>query len=41
MAIFGAPSAEAWAWRFEGDHLSVTAAAAGRQVVVAPLFLGA
>jgi Protein of unknown function (DUF3500) len=41
VAIFGTPGDEAWAWRFEGHHLSVTATVASRQVVVAPLFLGA
>jgi uncharacterized protein DUF3500 len=41
VAIFGSPGAQVWAWRFEGHHLSVTAAIAGGQVVVAPLFFGA
>lgn len=41
VAIFGTPGDDAWAWRFEGHHLSVTATVAAGQVVVAPLFLGA
>ncbi|MGH8903498.1 MAG: DUF3500 domain-containing protein [Egibacteraceae bacterium] len=41
VAVFGSPGGEMWVWRFEGHHLSVTAAVAGRKVVVAPLFLGA
>jgi hypothetical protein len=41
IAIFGTPGDDAWAWRFEGHHLSVTATVAAGQVVVAPLFLGA
>jgi uncharacterized protein DUF3500 len=41
VAIFGTPGDDAWAWRFEGHHLSATATVIGDQVVVAPLFLGA
>jgi hypothetical protein len=41
IAIFGRPGADAWAWRFEGHHLSVSATIAGGDVVVAPVFLGA
>ena len=41
VAVFGRPGADAWAWRFEGHHLSVTATIAGADVVVAPVFLGA
>lgn len=41
VVVFGRPGADAWAWRFEGHHLSVTATIAGGAVVVAPLFLGA
>ncbi len=41
VAIFGTPGTEAWSWRFEGHHVSVTATVAGGRVEVAPLFLGA
>ncbi|HEU5158276.1 MAG TPA: DUF3500 domain-containing protein [Streptosporangiaceae bacterium] len=40
VAVFGRPGADAWAWRFEGHHLSVTATISGADVVVAPIFLG-
>src|SRR5262252_1151006 len=36
-AIFGSPGDDAWAWRFEGHHLSVNVTIVGDQVVVAPL----
>jgi hypothetical protein len=41
VAIFGSPADDAWAWRFEGHHVSVTVTIVGGQPVVAPLFLGA
>ena len=41
--IFGAPSEDgAWAWRFEGHHISMNFAAAGGEIPsVTPTFLGA
>jgi hypothetical protein len=42
VAVFGDPAAdEAWSWRFEGHHLSVTMTVAGNEVSPAPVFLGA
>ncbi|MGH3621147.1 MAG: DUF3500 domain-containing protein [Sciscionella sp.] len=41
VTVFGEPGGEAWSWRFEGHHLSVTATITGHTVVVAPVFLGA
>ncbi len=41
VAVFGEPGDEAWAWRFEGHHLSVNVTLVAGQPVVAPLFLGA
>ena len=39
--IFGAPSEDgAWAWRFEGHHISMNFAAAGGELSVTPAFLG-
>ena len=40
-AIFGSPGDDAWAWRFEGHHISVNATIIAGEPVVAPLFLGA
>jgi hypothetical protein len=40
VAVFGTPGGDAWAWRFEGHHLSVSATIMGDAVVVAPVFLG-
>ena len=40
-AIFGDPGDDAWAWRFEGHHLSVNVTVVAGQPLVAPLFLGA
>jgi hypothetical protein len=41
-AVFGDPAADdAWSWRFEGHHLSVTMTIAGDSVSPAPVFLGA
>lgn len=41
VAVFGEPGDAAWAWRFEGHHVSVNVTVAGGQPVVGPLFLGA
>ncbi|MGH3621505.1 MAG: DUF3500 domain-containing protein [Sciscionella sp.] len=41
VTVFGEPGGDAWSWRFEGHHLSVTATITGHKVVVAPVFLGA
>lgn len=41
VAIFGGPGDEAWAWRFEGHHVSVNVTVIAGKPVVAPLFLGA
>lgn len=41
VAIFGALGDDAWAWRFEGHHLSVNVTVADGQPLVAPLFMGA
>jgi hypothetical protein len=42
VSVFGDPAAgDAWTWRFEGHHLSVTMTLAGDEVSPAPVFLGA
>jgi hypothetical protein len=42
LTVFGDPAGDdAWSWRFEGHHLSVTMTVLGDQVSPAPLFLGA
>ncbi|WP_461145053.1 DUF3500 domain-containing protein [Salinifilum aidingensis] len=41
IAVFGSPDEDAWSWRFEGHHLSVTATVTGSEVSPTPLFLGA
>ncbi len=41
VAVFGSPGDDAWAWRFEGHHVSVNVTVIAGQPVVAPLFLGA
>jgi Protein of unknown function (DUF3500) len=41
VAVFGDPADDAWAWRFEGHHLSVNVTVIAGEPVVAPLFLGA
>lgn len=42
VAVFGDPAQDdAWSWRFEGHHLSVTMTIAGDEVSPAPVFLGA
>lgn len=40
-AVFGSPDDDAWSWRFEGHHVSVTATITGAEVSPTPLFLGA
>jgi uncharacterized protein DUF3500 len=41
-AVFGDPASDdAWSWRFEGHHLSVTITIAADEVSPAPVFLGA
>lgn len=42
VSIFGDPAGgQAWSWRFEGHHLSVTMTLLGDEVSPAPVFLGA
>jgi hypothetical protein len=42
VSVFGDPDGDdAWSWRFEGHHLSVTMTVAGDDVSPAPVFLGA
>jgi Protein of unknown function (DUF3500) len=41
VVVFGDPGDDAFGWRFEGHHLSVTMTVAGDAVSPAPLFLGA
>jgi Protein of unknown function (DUF3500) len=42
VSVFGDPAAgDAWSWRFEGHHLSVTMTLRGDEVSPAPVFLGA
>jgi hypothetical protein len=42
VTVFGDPAGDdAWSWRFEGHHLSVTMTVLGDQVSPAPVFLGA
>ena len=42
IVVFGDPRRDdAWGWRFEGHHLSVTMTIVGDQVVPTPVFLGA
>ncbi|WP_433324545.1 DUF3500 domain-containing protein [Spirillospora sp. CA-294931] len=41
VVLAGDPDDEAWTWRFEGHHLSVTATLADDEVVIGPLFFGA
>jgi hypothetical protein len=41
VVVYGDPGDDAWAWRFEGHHLSVTMAVVGEEVQPAPVFLGA
>jgi len=42
ITVFGDPAAgDAWSWRFEGHHVSVTMTALGDAVSPTPVFLGA
>jgi len=42
VSVFGDPAAgDAWSWRFEGHHLSVTMTVVDDEVSPAPVFLGA
>lgn len=42
VSVFGDPAAgDAWSWRFEGHHLSVTMTVLGDAVSPTPVFLGA
>jgi hypothetical protein len=42
VTVFGDPARDdAWGWRFEGHHLSVSMTVLGDQVVPTPIFLGA
>jgi hypothetical protein len=41
VVVYGDPREDAWAWRFEGHHLSVTMTVAGAEVHPTPVFLGA
>ena len=41
VVVFGEPAGDAFGWRFEGHHLSVTMTVAGDVVSPAPVFLGA
>jgi hypothetical protein len=41
VVVYGEPDADAWAWRFEGHHLSVTMTVSGEEVHPSPVFLGA
>ncbi len=41
LAFFGEPSLkEAWAWRFEGHHLSLNFSLVGNQIIGSPAFFG-
>lgn len=39
--IFGKPGDEAWGWRFEGHHISLSATVVGDEVSMSPMFFGA
>lgn len=41
VVVYGDPREDAWAWRFEGHHLSVTMTVADGEVHPTPVFLGA
>jgi hypothetical protein len=42
ISVFGSPAtSDAWAWRFEGHHVSVNVTVAGGALSATPLFLGA
>jgi hypothetical protein len=40
LIVFGEPGSDAWGWRFEGHHVSVTMTAADGEAVTVPHFLG-
>jgi hypothetical protein len=41
FSVFGAPgAAEAWGWRFEGNHLSMNYAITGDRLTITPMFWG-
>ncbi len=41
VAVFGSPGDGAWAWRFEGHHLSVNVTVIAGHPLAGPLFMGA
>jgi hypothetical protein len=41
VVVYGEPGGDAWAWRFEGHHVSVTMTVTDGQVHPTPVFLGA
>lgn len=42
ISVFGEPSSDqAWSWRFEGHHLSVSMTVVGEEISAAPVFMGA
>jgi hypothetical protein len=41
VVVYGDPGEDAWAWRFEGHHLSVTMTVTDGEVHPTPVFLGA
>lgn len=41
VVVYGDPAGDAWAWRFEGHHLSVTMTVVDGEVHPTPVFLGA
>jgi hypothetical protein len=41
IALFGSPDDEAWSWRFEGHHISITMSVVADRVSPTPVFLGA
>lgn len=40
LSIFGDPSADEWAWRFEGHHVSLSVALGDEGITVTPSFFG-
>jgi hypothetical protein len=41
VSLFGDPRDDAWAWRFEGHHVSLNVTVAGNRLAATPSFLGA
>jgi hypothetical protein len=41
VVVYGDPREDAWAWRFEGHHLSVTMTVTDGEIHPTPVFLGA